>query len=230
MMYQKEVPRSNLRSAEEVQGEIRSFCRRCSEGLSKLSGDPMECIQYIRGELPRLLLDRELMMDVLRNASSGAAYPDVRRQTLFDNELLLHMESQFSLRLYLWGPGEYTKPHDHNSWGVIGTPSHGYGVVNYRREDDGSVEGYAKLVETEHLSLGPGETAFTLPLNEGIHMTGNPTTKTIISLNLYGPPIRRGYLQTFDVKRERVSRIMAPKHLKAYLSAQALRCLEEGNC
>jgi predicted metal-dependent enzyme (double-stranded beta helix superfamily) len=146
---------------------------------------------------------------------------------MFDNELLLYLHPLgfFSLRMYLWGPGEYTYPHDHNSWGVIGAVSEGYEVVNYRREDDESIEGYASLVEVERFRLQPGETAFTLPLSKGIHKTGNATGESIITLHFYGKSMPRGYLNGFDIANNRVYRVFPPRQKKELLARQALSCL-----
>jgi hypothetical protein len=116
--------------------------------------------------------------------------------------------------------------HDHGSWGVIGPVTGKFEVIGYRREDDGSEEGKATLVEEEMLTLEPGETTFTLPLNDGIHEVGNPTDETIFSLSLYGRPLPRGYIWGFDVAEGRCYRIIAPQTKKKLLIAQALPGLD----
>lgn len=206
--------------------EVVDFCKKCSQGLQDLT-HYKDCIDLVRRELPELLLKESLMARLMTNIVEELGYPDVRVPTMFDNELILYLEERrhYSLRMYLWGPGEFTEPHDHNSWGVIGTVSAGFEVVNYLREDDGSRKGFARLVESEKMELQPGETAFTFPLNDGIHKTGNPTQDTIITLSVYGPSIGRGYLQGFDVADNRVYRILPPKRKKMFLAAEALKSL-----
>ncbi len=213
-------------SPQQIPEEILAFSDRCAKALSRLDS-PESCIEYGREALPELLLNRELLSALMQNMVSGERYPDIRRPTMFDNELVLfiHPEALFSLRLYLWGPGDFTYPHDHNSWGVIGTAIDGYEVTNYRRLDDGSVEGHAKLEELETLRLGPGETSFTLPFNKGIHKTGNGGDKTIITLHFYGRSLARGFLQGFDVANDRVYRILPPRMKKRTLAVQALETL-----
>ncbi len=210
----------------DVPTVIREFCETCTQRLRDLHDYPA-CIELACSELPRLLLDRSLMAELMENIAAGTGYPDVKVPTMFDNELVLYLEKTrlYSLRMYLWGPGEYTVPHDHNSWGVIGTVSAGFEVTNYRREDDGSRKGYARLAAEETLVLQPGQTASTRPLNEGIHKTGNPTQTTLITLSIYGRPLDRGYLQGFDVAEDRVYRILPPKRKKMYLAAEALKTL-----
>lgn len=213
--------------SQQIPEEILAFSDRCANVLSK-NDNPEHCIEFGREVLPDLLLNRDLLAKLLQNMVSGERYPDIRRPTMFDNELvlLIHPELLFSLRLYLWGPGDFTYPHDHNSWGVIGTASEGYEVTNYRRLDDGSVEGYARLEKVETLRLGLGETAFTLPFDKGIHKTGNGGDRTIITLHFYGRSLPRGYLQGFDTANNRVYRVFPPRLKKRTLALGALASFE----
>jgi predicted metal-dependent enzyme (double-stranded beta helix superfamily) len=198
-----------------VPSELAEFCRSCSSGLAELQTDDAY-IKFMRGELPGLLSNRSLFERILRDLLESETYPDLRVSTMFDNELLLHADPArlFSMRMFLWGPEMHTPVHDHNSWGVIGPVSGEFQVVNYRRRDDGSREEYAVLEETENLVLQPGETEFTLPLEEGIHRTGNPTRETIISISVYGRPISRGYINGFNLTNNSVFHILPPKAKK----------------
>lgn len=207
--------------------EITSVCEKWSEGLSNLKDD-IACVDYARRELAILLQNKELFAKILDEVVKGGKYPDIRSASMFDNELLLYADPsrQLSLRLFLWAPGEYTVVHDHNSWGVIGPVSGVLEVLNYKREDDESKEGYAKLVNTKKLTCMPGETTFTLKLNEGIHNIGNPTNATMISLGMYGIPIRRGYINGFDPEKNSVYKIFPPKVKKRTLAKQALSGLK----
>jgi predicted metal-dependent enzyme (double-stranded beta helix superfamily) len=216
-------------SSQLVQSEIRSYCEQHFLGLEGLTSHEAR-IELVRAELPWLLLNKELCVALLTSLIQGDGYPDIRRPTIFDNEVPLYLDPHglFSLRLYLWGPGEYTFTHDHNSWGVIGTMSEGYEVVNYRRVDDESHEGYARLVEVERLRLQPGETAFTLPFSKGIHKTGNAAKGSIATIHLYGKPLPRGYLNSFDIVNNRVYRLYPPRQKKELLARQALQSLDKG--
>jgi predicted metal-dependent enzyme (double-stranded beta helix superfamily) len=215
-------------SSQMVQSEIAAFCEQCGKSLDGLTSHQAR-IELVRAELPKLLLNKELIAGLLSNLSNGEGYPDARRPTMFDNEVPLYLDPQglFSLRMYLWGLNEYTFPHDHNSWGVIGTASEGYEVINYRRVDDESHEGYARLVERERLRLQPGETTSTLPFSKGIHKTGNATRASIATLHFYGKTLPRGYLNGFDIANNRVYRVFPPKQKKQLLARQALDCLEK---
>jgi predicted metal-dependent enzyme (double-stranded beta helix superfamily) len=211
-------------STESMPAEISDFCQYCTQGLRGLQFE--DCIRLVRQKLPGLLLNQALVAKLLKNILDGGGYPDPRTATMFDNELVLFVETNlFSLRMYLWGPGEYAGVHDHNSWGVIGTVSPGFEVINYRREDDCTREDYAWLVERERMALQPGEMAHTLPLNAGIHDTGNSTQNTIVTISVYGRPLGRGYLQGFNVADRRVYRILTPRRKKIYLASEALKSL-----
>ncbi len=216
-------------SSQRVQEEILSFCEDCARDLEQLTSDQTR-IDFMRARLPRLLLNKELCAGLLSGALNGEGYPDIRRPTMFDNEVPLHANPQglFSLRMYLWGPGEYTYAHDHNAWGVIGTVSAGFEVINYRRLDDERQEGFAQLEEAERLCLGPGETAFTLPFSKGIHQTGNVGRDSILTLHCYGESRPRGYLNGYDPARNRVFRVYPPRRKKERLAREALATLEKG--
>ena len=152
-----------------------------------------------------------------REAGGG---PERRRHMLFDNEWLLHMDARrrFSVRMYLYRPGEVTVVHDHSSWGVIGCASGEMEIVKYRREDDGQKNGYAHLEETERITCTPGRTDTTLPLDEGIHRVGNPTDQTIVVINVYGTPLRRLYINRFDIDNNRVTKMYPPRLKKKRLA------------
>ena len=214
----------NLQS--EMPEELHLICERWSKTMEKLSGYGAQ-VDYVQKELPGLLTNKALFKFILKNIMGGAAYPDTGQATMFDNELLLYLDSKrlFSIRLYLWGPGEYTPIHDHSSWGVLGTVSGDFEVIKFIRQDDGKQEEYVRLMESEKLNLLPGQTDVTLPLNNGIHKTGNPTDITTANIHLYGNPVRRSYINRFDLETGRVDRIYAPKARKRILASEALRGL-----
>jgi predicted metal-dependent enzyme (double-stranded beta helix superfamily) len=216
-----------MTSQPQIPEEIISMCERCAAAHSE-TDDANEIIKVVSDEMMKLLKQKKLFAEMLFGICEGAQFPDLRQSTMFDNELLLCYDPvhKFSLRAFLWEPGHYTAVHDHGSWGVIGPVTGKFEVISYRREDDGSEEGRATLVEEKMLTLEPGETTFSLPLNEGIHEVGNPTDETILSLSLYGRPLPRGYIWGFDVAKGRAFRIIAPQTKKKVLIAQALSGLD----
>ena len=192
--------------------DLHDYCTEWSDPLGQLSDNESK-IAYVRQRLPALLENQLLITTVLNNIKQNSGGPERRRHILFDNEWCLHIDGKrrFSVRMYLFKPGEVTFIHDHSSWGVLGCASGEMEIVKYRRKDDGQKNGYALLEETERITRAPGRTDTTLPLEEGIHRVGNPTDQTIVVINVYGTPLRRLYINRFDIENNRVTKIFPPR-------------------
>jgi predicted metal-dependent enzyme (double-stranded beta helix superfamily) len=212
--------------------ELQTIFDRWSESIQKYK-DREKRIFYIGREMPGLLLNQRLFKKILTHIVKGQKYPDARQATMFANEFVLFINNKrlFSVRLYLYEPGQYTPVHDHNSWGVYGCVHNRIEVIRYRRQDDESKPGYARLAEIERPVLHPGQTASVLPLNDGIHKAGNPagTGKTSVMLCVYGTPIRRLYVNQYDHLQNRVSKLYPPRLRKKMLAARALETMENSD-
>ena len=125
--------------------------------------------------------------------------------------------------MFLYGPGDYTPIHDHNSWGISGASLGELGVIRYAREDDGKVEGYARLTQTAQIQMQLGEIELTRPLNDGIHQTGNPGDGITIMISIYGSPIRRLFINRFDPEHDKVEKLYPPRIKKRMLATEALK-------
>jgi hypothetical protein len=204
--------------------EILRICREWLAGIRQLAG-PEERMNYFRLKLPALLAERSLFADILEGLARGSDFPDLRQATLFENELVLYRDPArlFSLRLYFYRAEEHTSVHDHSSWGVSGPVFGKLEIVRYRREDDGSDPDLAHLALSECLVLWPGETETTLPLDQGIHRTGNPSNGITVMASVYGPPLRRLYIQRFNLENGSVHRIFPQRVRKKLLAEQALK-------
>jgi predicted metal-dependent enzyme (double-stranded beta helix superfamily) len=211
----------------ESLNELQTIFDRWSKSLQEQK-ETEKRIFYIGREMPALLMNRRLFAQILTNIVKGKNYPDARQATMFTNEFILFISSRrlFSVRLYIYEPGQYTPIHDHNSWGVYGCVSNRIEVIRYRREDDETEPGYARLSEIERPVLQPGETASVLPLNDGIHRAGNPGGKNSVMLCVYGTPIRRLYVNQYDHEQKRVSRLYPPRLRKKMLATRALESIE----
>jgi predicted metal-dependent enzyme (double-stranded beta helix superfamily) len=209
------------------QEELLGGCRKWTEAVKPIDGSE-DRMAFFRDELPALLANRTLFEGILSGILSGAPHPDLRQETLFDNELVLFRDPGrlFSLRLYIFGPGEHTSVHDHTSWGVSGSAFGQLEVVRYHREDDGSDPEQAQLALTERRVLRPGEIETTLPLHQGIHRTGNPTEGTTLMVSVYGTPLRRLYIQRFNLENGSVHRVFTPRFKKKMLAEHALKAME----
>jgi hypothetical protein len=210
--------------------ELLDYCRRWSEKIVKF--DPQKGrMAFFEDNLPALLQNQALITQILSDLSRGAIYGEHHGGMLFDNEVLLYMDRarRFSLRMYIHAPGDYTSVHDHSAWGVLGTAVGRLHVVKYRREDDGIRQNHAILRIGGERFLSPGETDLTLPLDEGIHKTGNASTDTLVVINVYGTPLRRLHINQFDPDTGQVVRVYPPRLHRKQLAAAALESLRNGS-
>ncbi len=203
--------------------ELLDICNRWAQSIEAISGGAAR-MEFFQSELPGFLRNQALFEKLLKNIKGGSPYPDLRQARMIDDEILLYLNPKrlFSLRMFLYGSGDYTPIHDHNSWGVSGAAVGELEVIRYAREDDGAVEGYARLRQTVRVQLQPGEIELTRPLNDGIHQTGNPGQGITTMISVYGSPVRRLYIDRFDLKHNKVDRLYPPRIKKKMLAAQAL--------
>lgn len=209
------------------QQQLLTVCRKWGADASALKGRE-ERIAYFRAELSRLLVKRPLFEAVLQGIVAGSPYPDLRQETLFDNELILYRDPGriFSLRLYIFGPGEHTPVHDHTSWGVSGSAFGRLEVVRYRHAGPGPEPNQVRLALAARGVLRPGDIETTMPFDEGIHRTGNPEDGTTLMVSIYGRPLRRLFIQCFDPEDGRVDRRYPPHLKKRMLTALALEKMQ----
>ena len=208
--------------------ELLDICTAWSGEMEKLKA-PEARIEFIRQHLPDLLLNTALFKDLVRRITKGKPYPDILHTDAVDNEILLYLNPRriFSLRMFLFDAGEFTPIHDHNSWGVTGTALNELTVVKYHRDDDATIDGFAKIHETKRLKLIPGDIDLTKPLNEGIHQTGNSNEDPVIMVSIYGSPIRRLYVNGFEADKNRVFRMYAPKIKKRLMARKTSEYLSK---
>jgi hypothetical protein len=216
----------NMNTHSNLPEHINRLFEKWSQAIENFS-DYRQKIEYFQKELPIILKDKSFFIDVLEKITKGGPFPDTRRSGLFENEVILFTNASrlFSVRFAIYEPGEYTIIHDHSSWGVFGTVFGSLKVIKYQRIDDRSVDHYAKLAETIRLFLDPIDTDFTLPLDKGIHSIGNPTDQLILTSSVYGNPLRRLFINGFDIKTDRVYPIYSPKIKKKRQAQQALKIL-----
>ncbi len=211
-----------------IPAELVSRCAAWSKELERLP-DQSARIAHMERVFPGILSDLALLRGILRNITACADYPDIYYATMFDSEIILYRDPgrQFSLRMYLWDRGEYDPVHDHNSWGVIGPALGTLEVINYRREDEGMVQDHIRLVESSRKIIQPGGTFSVLPLDAGIHRTGNPGDNAAIQLSVYGQKLTgRDHVNTFDLNTGRISPLYPPPVKKRLLAEKVLAFME----
>jgi predicted metal-dependent enzyme (double-stranded beta helix superfamily) len=207
--------------------DILDHFTRWSQEIKALKDTGLQREFFIQ-ELPVLLKDKEIFVSLLSAIMDQAPYPDVSSATMFESEIVLYRDPgrMFSVRLYLWGQGDYDPIHDHNSWGVIGTALGTLENISYRRVDDGSGEHHAILEECSRQFIPTGQTYSIYPLNKGIHKTGNANEPVIIQVGVYGRNLTgKDYVNVFDINTGEISRLYPPHVKKHMLARQALDVL-----
>lgn len=145
------------------------------------------------------------------------------------NDIVLYRSParSFSVRAFVWEPHRRYPIHDHGSWGILGVHVNRIRETKYRRLDDGSIEGHARVEKAGEAVIETGGVTHVLPLNEGLHMMEAVGGKAAISIHIYGQAIRKGYIQQFDPHHHAVHRVYAPHLHKKVLAMRVLCCIPE---
>ncbi len=214
------------RPPDSAVNEVHRICREWSAALARQTGTS-ERMAFFRERLPSLVARMDLLEEVLRAALGGSPRPDLRHATIFENEILLHQDpgGLFSLRLYLYGPGERTFVHDHTTWGVSGSACGRLEIERFRLTTEVAGAERVDLAADDRLILSPGEVETTLPFDRGIHRTGNPDAGTTWMLSVYGLPGRRAVMHGYDPDTGSVWQVLPPRVRKRRMVEQALRDL-----
>jgi predicted metal-dependent enzyme (double-stranded beta helix superfamily) len=205
---------------------LEQFCESLSDLLNgKL--DISTLISTSRSLVGELMNQKEWFGDILERLLFDKEFSQSQKPSIWPNEITLHRspDRSFLVLCYIWDRGLRDTIHDHGSWGIIGSFVQSIGECKYMRLDDGRKEGYAELEEVSSIVLNPGETTYVLPLNKGIHRMGNFGSDTAITINVYGPNVRKGYVQFFYPEMNYVSRVYPPKTLREALAVRALGSL-----
>ncbi len=197
-------------SDHDLPPPLAPYCRQWARELPA-KGTAQAQIAFLAQPFEALLAETRFWTALLAEIARGAARFDGRRRAMFANEIALYLEPRrrFSLRLYLYDNEEHSPIHDHSAWGLIGSPLNALEVIRYRRVDNGS--GHARLEEHARITLSPGASTFTLPLDRGIHATGSPGASPTAMVAVYGKPLRRLHINEFDPITHKVRRRYAPR-------------------
>jgi len=99
---------------------------------------------------------------------------------------VFHEESDHTLLVetVAWAPGRGVLPHDHQTWGVVAGIDGDERNVLWKRTDDGTRPGHARVQVHRETSVGAGDViAF---LGDDIHSVHNDSEATSLSLHVYG--------------------------------------------
>ena len=126
-------------------------------------------------------------------------------------------DGRFALYMLALNPGNSTKPHDHTTWAVV-TAVEGQELNKvYRRADDGTQEGHARLEQVREVMVEPGTGIALMP--EDIHSIHTAGTQSTRHLHCYGLALERlDNRQGFDLEEGTVQ-----PYNKAFMTPTANR-------
>lgn len=145
------------------------------------------------------------------------------------NDIVLYRSptQSFSVRAFIWEPGRRYPIHDHGSWGILGVHLNEIRETKYRRLDDGSRDGYARVEQYCETVIKRGDVTHVLSLNDGLHKMEAAGGKAAMSIHVYGRALRKGYIQQFDPHHNAVHRVYPPHLHKKVLAMRVLCCIPE---
>jgi predicted metal-dependent enzyme (double-stranded beta helix superfamily) len=120
---------------------------------------------------------------------------------------VLHEEPDHTLFVIAaaWLPGRGVAPHNHGTWAVVAGVEGPERNTFWRREDDGSRSGYARIVKVAEKDFGPGDVLTLLP--DAIHSVRNETGAVTVSLHTYGYNLNMSGRLQFDPARDAVESV-----------------------
>jgi len=120
---------------------------------------------------------------------------------------VLHEEPDHTLFVIAaaWLPGRGVAPHNHGTWAVVAGVDGPERNTFWKRLDDGSRPGYAKIAKVTEKDFGPGDVLTLLP--DAIHSVKNETDSVTVSLHAYGYNLNMSGRLQFDPERDAVESV-----------------------
>ena len=163
------------------------------KGIERSQGVTRAALDAIKAELLHLAESRDLF--------PSAEFPPPPAGEKGSRRYLLQEDpdGRFAIYMLALNPGNSTKPHDHTTWAVV-TAVEGQELNKvYRRTDDASVAGEARLELVREVMVEPGTGIALMPEDiHSIHTNGTATTR---HLHCYGLALERlDERQGFDLE------------------------------
>lgn len=210
---------------------IQNLTQFCEQFQEMLACKPAlhDLLAQGRDMLSQLVSKPAWFSAVLSDLILDESFLSSQRQSVDPNEIQLYFspDKSFSVRAFVWEPGVTYPIHDHGAWGIVGAQINHLQEIKYARLDDGSKADYASLKQVTDHMLSPGGTTFVLPVNDGIHQMQAINDLPAVSIHVYGQPMRKGYINCFDLDRNTVTRLYPPAIFKKVLAIRTLGSIRE---
>jgi predicted metal-dependent enzyme (double-stranded beta helix superfamily) len=153
------------------------------KGIEQRDGVTRASLDAIKAEMLKLAANESLF--------PAAEFPPPPAGEKGSRRYLLQEEpdGRFAIYMLALNPGNESKPHDHTTWAVVVSVEGQELNRVYRRLDDGSQEGKAKLELAREVMVEPGTGIALMPEDiHSIHTTGTTPTR---HLHCYGLALER---------------------------------------
>ena len=125
---------------------------------------------------------------------------------------MLHRAPSFNITAVVWGPGDGTPPHNHETWGLIGVVDNEIQETRFRRLDDRSAPGRAVLEVKEVLRNRAGAVSILIPPDDEIHQMKNVTDWNTVEIHVYGRDLAGLQRLRFDLEKQTTATFSIPKY------------------
>jgi predicted metal-dependent enzyme (double-stranded beta helix superfamily) len=163
------------------------------KGIEREQGVTRPALDAIKEEMLRLAANEALF--------PAAEFPPPPAGEKGSKRYLLQEEpdGRFAIYLLALNPGNGTKPHDHTTWAVVVSVEGQELNRVYRRVDDGSAPGQARLELVREVMVEPGTGIALMPEDiHSIHTNGDRPTR---HLHVYGLALEKlDQRQGFDLE------------------------------
>jgi predicted metal-dependent enzyme (double-stranded beta helix superfamily) len=163
------------------------------KGIERAQGVTRASLDAIKGEMLQLAGNEALF--------PAAEFPPPAAGEKGSKRYLLQEEpdGRFAIYLLALNPGNETKPHDHTTWAVVVSVDGQELNRVYRRVDDGSEAGKARLELVREVMVEPGTGIALMPEDiHSIHTSGATPTR---HLHVYGLALEKlDQRQGFDME------------------------------
>ncbi len=172
-----------LRNPLDPHGPLRQFVERMTQLVGTTAVEPV----LLESAVP--LLQALIREDGWLPEACARPHPEYYQQYLLHCDPL----ERFCVVSFVWGPGQQTPIHDHQTWGMIGMLRGAETGQRYHRTDLGIVPDGAPV------TLHPGEVEVVSPRVGDIHRVVNAFTDQVsISIHVYGGNIGAIARHVFD--------------------------------
>jgi len=118
--------------------------------------------------------------------------------------------TELSVIAFCWGPGKGTPIHDHLSWGVLGFTDGSEKETRYKRVDDGTNAGQARLQEIGVHYTEKGRTSHIVTPSRDVHKVENPGDTPSVSIHVYGCDMGRQRRRRYDPASGKIEWYVTP--------------------